>query len=640
MPPIPDTGWTTPTEFPDLSRAAALSFDVETYDPELDEHGPGWARGVGHIVGIAVGTPDGGRWYFPMRHTIEKATNLEPENVLRWARDALGNERQPKIGANVTYDVGWLRQEGVHVRGELHDVQFAEALLSESATVALDDLAERYLGEHKTTSVLYDWCSAYYGGAPTQKQRKNIYRTPPRLTGPYAEGDVDLPFRILNLQWPLLHQQGLWDVYRLECDLIPLMVEMRFAGVSVDVEEAARLREELLRQRDDALGNLRYHAGFDVNVNAKDSLARLFDSYGIPYSRTAKGNPSFTGAFLERVDHPIGQLVREVRMYEKLVGTFIDGYILDANVNGKVHGEFHQLRGDGNGARSGRYASSNPNLQNLPVRTDLGRQVRRCFVPDNGHERWRKYDYSQIEYRFLAHFAVGPMSDHVRSLYVTDPTIDFHDMTRELIKQQTGQDLRRGDVKNINFGLVYGMGIAALSRRLGLTVAQGKKLFASYHKGAPFVRPTMDECMREAQTNGYITTVLGRRSRFDLWEPEEFSKKEDRKKALPYALARQKYGPRIKRAYLHKALNRRLQGSAADEIKVAMLRCWKDGIYAETGVPRLQVHDELDFSDPGGKDDAFREMQRVMATAIPLRVPVLVGLDVGPNWGDVEEITT
>src|SRR5690606_17141235 len=206
-------------EFPNLSAAKALSVDVETYDPELKKHGPGWARGKGHIVGIAVGTNDGYRAYFPMRHTIEKDTNLDPANVLRWAKDTLADNR-PKVGANLTYDVGWLRWEGVPVGGMLYDVEFAEALLSESATVNLDDLGERYLGVGKTNDILYDWLSQYYGGKPSGEQRKNIYRAPPRLVGPYAEGDVDLPFRILNIQWGKLAEQGLLDIFEMECRLI------------------------------------------------------------------------------------------------------------------------------------------------------------------------------------------------------------------------------------------------------------------------------------------------------------------------------------------------------------------------------------------------------------------------------------
>jgi DNA polymerase I-like protein with 3'-5' exonuclease and polymerase domains len=639
MPAIPDTGWTTPTEFPDLRAARALSFDVETYDPHFKKQGPGWARGDGHISGLAVGTDDGRRWYFPMRHEVEPEYNLDPEHVLAWARDNLSNPRQPKVGANLTYDIGWLRQEGVRVAGELHDVQFAESLLHEARTVALEDLGQRYLDEGKVGDELYTWCATYYGGNETAIQRRNIYRAPPRLVGPYAESDADLPLRILSRQWPLLHAEGLWEVYRMECDLIPLMIEMRYAGVSVDIDATVQLKEQLQRELDDEHRRLEERVGFGVDVWANESLARVFDSLSLPYNKTKKtGKPSFTVGFLEGLEHPVGQAIREIRQRSKLITTFLDSYILDSHVNGKLYGQFHQLRSDEKGARSGRLSSSNPNLQNIPARTELGKLIRRVFVKDEGHLRWRKHDYSQIEYRGLAHYAVGPMADHVRELYRTDPNIDFHNMTQELIASMTGQELKRGDVKNTNFGLVYGMGIKALSRRLGLTAQEGKKLFASYHKGAPFVRATMEATSKEAERLGYITTILGRRSRFDLWESaDRFNDDDGKRQALPVEQAVRTWSS-IKRAYLHKALNRRLQGSAADLIKMAMLRCWQDGIFDATGVPRLTVHDELDFSDPGGRDEAFAAMLHVMETAVPFRVPVRVGTEIGPNWGDVEEV--
>lgn len=634
MPPIPETGWVAPTEFPDLRGAAALAVDVETYDPELKKHGPGWARGKGHICGIAVGVPEGHRWYFPIRHTIEKEQNLDPEHVIRWARDQLTNPNQPKIGANITYDIGWLRQEGIHVQGRLHDVQFAESILKESATVNLDDLGERYLGRGKETNLLYEWCSSYYGGKPSEDQRKNIYRAPPRLVGPYAQGDVDLPFHVLERQWPLLLQQGLMHLYDMECELIYLMVEMRFAGVTVDLNVAEELREQMVKGEEEFAGKINHIAGMEVNVNAAASIAEAFDALGIRYTRTSKGTPSFTKGFLKTLDHPIGPAINELRARKKFRGTFIEGYILNSHVNGKLYGSFHQLRGDDEGARSGRFSSSAPNLQNIPQRSKLGKQIRRCFIPDPGHRRWRKGDYSQIEYRSLAHYAIGPQSDLVRQRYNEDPNVDFHEMLKILVLEITGQDHPRDLIKNVNFGTLYGMGKKKLARYLNLSDEQAQALFDAIHAGAPFMRATMDATMEEARYLGYITTILGRRSRFDLWVPGHY---DPDAKPVSYDMAIRQYS-NPERAYLHKALNRRLQGSAADLLKAAMLKCWKDGIFHVTGVPRLTVHDELDFSDTGETDEAFAEMTRVMETAIQLRVPVKFENELGPNWGEVEKV--
>lgn len=633
MPPIPDTGWRPPTTLPDLSSAPALSIDCETYDPDLLTHGPGWARGVGHLVGVSIGVPGSHRWYFPIRHEVETGDNLEAGQVLAWLKVTLGNERQPKVGANLLYDVGWLRQEGVQVLGELVDVQYAEALLDEQAEVSLEVLAKKYLGEGKESSLLYRWCSDYYGGPTSSKQRGNIYRAPPRLVGPYAESDADLPLRIATVLYPLLQKEGLLELFRMECDLIPLLVEMRFAGVTVNVAGAEQLREALLQREKDEQLKLNALAGRQVDINAAASLAKAFDIAGIPYNFTEKGTPSFTKSFLTSINHPIAESIREIRKLSKLRGTFVESYILESHINGKVYGQFHPLRGDEGGTRSGRFSSSTPNLQNLPSRDDeLAPLVRGLFIPDAGHLQWRKYDYSQIEYRFLAHFAVGPMSDDIRTIFNQDANTDYHEMTRTLVHQQTGQLLDRKPIKNINFGLIYGMGVERLASGLGLSKAKGKELFAAYHKGAPFAKATMEKYVEEATVSGTITTILGRKSRFDLWEPAVWSSEAV---ALPYDKAIRSYG-QIRRAYTHKALNRLLQGSAADLMKKAMWKCWRDGIFDATGVPRLTVHDELDFSDRGDRPEAFSEMQHILETAIPLRIPVKADGEAGPNWGHVQ----
>jgi DNA polymerase I-like protein with 3'-5' exonuclease and polymerase domains len=646
MPPIPETGWRPPQYLPNLSAARYLQIDVETWDPYLIEHGPGWARGKGHIVGMSVGTDDGYSWYFPIRHEVEPQDNLDPSHVLAWARDTLSNPYQPKIGANLMYDVGWLRQEGVFVRGELVDVQFAEALLDEHADVNLEALSQRYLGEGKVSSLLYQWCAQYYGGEANGSQRANIYRTPPRLAGPYAESDARLPAQVLWRQYQRLISEGLLDLLRMECALIPLLIDMRFAGVSVDTARAEQTRDLLLCKSAEESEKLRQIVGFDVEVGSADSVARAFDRIGAAYNRTAKGKPTFTKEFLEGCHNPVADRVVAIRQLEKLRTTFIESYILESNVNGKLYCQFHPLRGDAYGTRGGRFSSSNPDLQNIPSRDPYwGPIIRSLFVPDAGHKCWRKYDYSQIEYRFLVHYAVGPGSDEVRALFNSNPDTDYHDMTLSLVAPYAHWDVSTKELrkqwrkllKNINFGFVFGMGEGTLADTLHLPKAESKALLATYHQGAPFVRPTLAACAEEAQLLGFITTILGRRSRFDKWEPRHRNYDEE-VTPLPYEQALRLWGPQIMRAYTYIAVNNRLQGSAAELLKTAMYLCHTGGVFQATGVPRLTVHDELDFSDPGGCGEAFREMQHIMETAIMLRIPVRAGLDMGPDWGHVEEV--
>lgn len=645
MPPIPDTGWQTPTYFPNLSTAPYISIDTETWDPDLLERGPGWGRGVGHLVGVSVGVP-GGKWYFPMRHEVEAHDNLDPDTVLSWLRDTLGNPNQPKIGANILYDVGWLEYSGVAVKGELIDVQYAEALLDERARVNLEQLSQKYLNEGKSSNLLYKWCSDYYGGQPNSDQRKNIYRSPPRLVGHYAESDADLPLRLAPLLYGLMQREGLIDVFRMECGLIRLMVKMRMAGVRVDLQKANHIRDILETRESLEQKKLDDLVGLKVDVNQTTTIVRAFDKMGLSYPRTAPsknhptGQPSFTKQFLETVENPVANSIREIRRLQKLRGTFIESYILNSHIKGMVYGQFHLLRGDDGGTRSGRLSSSNPNLQNIPIRDkELAKIIRGMFVPDLGHLYWRKYDYSQIEYRFLVHFAVGLGSNEVRALFNENPHIDYHEMTLDMVAPEAGWDVStpelrkewRRPIKNINFGLIYGMGVPKLSRDLGITVKAGKSLFAHYHRAVPFAKSTADAASAEAKSTGIITTILGRKSRFDLWGPSGYH--EDAL-GLPLNAAILKYG-RIERAYTHKALNRRLQGSAADLMKKAMWECDKSGVFDYTGVPRLTVHDELDFSDPGGKDDGFEYIHRTMETCMPLRIPVRAEMEIGPDWGNV-----
>ena len=632
MPDIPETGWRPPAEFPNLAAAPAIALDVETWDPELKESGPGWARGVGHIVGVSIAVPGWRGWYFPIRHEVEPEMNLDPSKVLGWLKSVLG-DRRPKVGANLLYDIGWLRQEGVRVGGPWYDIQNAEALLnSESPSVALDSLAQAYLGQGKETSLLYQWCADFYGGNPTERQRANIYRSPSRLAGPYAEADATLPLEIIARQWPVLEERGLLPIFDLETRLMPPLLEMRFKGVQVDVNLAEQRRDEFAAIIEDSEEKMKYIAGIKVNPAANATIKEAFDKLGLHYHTTAAGNASFGADFLEGVDHPLAAEILRWRRASKLKGTFIESYILEKQVNGRLHCQFHQLRGDENGTRSGRLSSSGPNLQNIPVRTAEGKMIRSMFVSD---VRWRKYDYSQIEYRLLAHHAVGQGADDIRHRYNSDPNIDYHEATQQMIKDMASLELERRSTKTVNFGLIYGMSQRELARRLGLDSGEGAELFRAYHKAVPFAKATAQACSATAERDGYITTLLGRRSEFPLWVPADYRAAQNAK-ALPFEEALLKYG-KLSRAFTHKALNRRLQGGAADIMKAAIVRLYEDGVFDDTGIPALTVHDELDFEDEGPEDSpAWDELRHVMQTCVGCRVPILVDGGIGKSWADAD----
>ena len=669
LPSFVDTGWRPPTEFPNLSGATLLSFDTETKELDLD-NGPGWARGQGHIIGLSIGARDAqgntGAWYFPVRHEVDPELNLDSRNVFGWANEVLSTQTR-KVGANLTYDIGWLGEEGVTVNGPLEEVQFAEALIDSDAFVALDILGHKYAGRGKATSGLFEWIREAYPNTPISKWKSDLYRTSPKLVGPYGVDDAILPIEVMLKQAPILAREQLEYVYRLECDLIPLMIRMRREGVSVNTGLASQMLEELQDETKVLYQKIFYQYGYNINASDSGNLGRLFDHVGIPYPRNRptetnpKGSPSVRKEWLAALTHPLGDLLNEIREHEKICGTFLKSYVLGKSIRvpgsngiGKLFPQFHQMKGDENGTVVGRYSSSDPNLQNIPSRTDLGKRVRQLFEFDIGHFNWKKYDYSQIHYRILAHNAVddpkGPYggAEALRQSYLLDPKMDYHQKVYMNVAPLMGWSITDADIiknkrriiKNVNFSLLYGVGMDAMIFKylIGMSKEEVKRFFDSYYTGAPYVKPTMQAIANEVQSLGYVTTLLGRRIRFNLWEPikKDYDNPE---MPLPYRSAIDQWGSAIKRAFDYRGVNYKFQGSEPDIMKHGMRECLNSGVFDYTGVPRLTVHDELNFSvrdDTPKTREAFAFIRNTMQNTIRLRVPVYVDENNGPNWGKAD----
>jgi len=634
-PPIPEECDWRPRDFPRLDSAEELIIDIETYDPDLRSKGPG-VRRDGYIVGIAVATEDDS-WYFPMEHEQQydpNGLNLDRDIVLRWAKRELVREKIPKIGTNLMYDLDYLWEAGVKVPGPYYDVQVAEPLIDENAfTYSLDSLANKYLGEGKRDEALYTWLSLAYGGQPTRKdQGGNIYRAPPQMVGHYALGDVEQPREILRKQKMIMEMkdENVTGIFDLETRLIPLLLAMRRRGVRVDVEGAQKLDTRLV----DKAAELRERLTLEgIDPNSGETIARWCEANGLGYKRTEAGNPSFRADWLENHNNEIIRSIREVRRLEKHAGTFVQGTILNNQVNGRVHCQFHQLRGDEYGAVSGRFSSSHPNLQNIPARDEeLGPLIRGLFLPDEG-EDWYSDDWSQIEFRLLVNYGKGISAWRTRQQYLEDPNTDFHKFVADLT------EIDRRPAKNINFGLVYGMGEPTMAANLGRPLEEVKPMFNTYHARLPFIRELYNECDRLAKRRGWIRTILGRKRRWDRWQSKD--RKEAKKDgAFSFEEAEEKYGkePRIQRAYTHKALNSLLQGGAADIMKKAMVDIWETGICDILGAPLLTVHDELNWSVPKTHEakEAHDHARLIMETCVPLRLPLLVDSGSGNNWGEAK----
>lgn len=637
-PSIPKTGWVKKNHFPDLSGAKVICFDVETKDPNIKTKGAGWGRGDGHIIGVALATDDGFKQYYPIRH--EGYENHNAHDVLDYCREQLGRSYQAKLGHNVIYDCGWLEHEGVQIKGDLHDTWTAAKLIDHGASAALEELGQHYLGEGKTSEELYEWMWKAFGqGKPKSKKdlrdvaMSNLYRCPPELVGFYGESDVDLPIRLARKQFEELEKLGLWEVYRMECDLIPILVQMRLAGVSVDLDAAERARDQFLNASLETQKRVDEIAGRPINTGSPVEMEKVFTSLRIPFNRTANGKMSLTGEFLKGVQHPLGQLIVDLEELKKYSSTFIENAILGSHVNGKIHGEFNPLR-----AVTGRMSASNPNLQQVPSRNDLAKVVRAIFVPDTGHVAIGKWDYSSVESRILAHYAVGIGAKALRKEYNDNPLTDYHDWTIKTVKQTTGITLERKPAKVISFGLGYGASLKKLASMLGLTVEQATPMFEAYHGGMPFVSSTMKHLSEFAEEHGYTRTILGRRAQFDRYEPKYTPKGAPRPIALPFQQAVRAYGPNIARAYLHKAVNYTIQGSAADLMKSAIVKCHKAGVFDATGFPRLVVHDELIYSMKEGYNrEDFIEMRDIMENAVKFKVPIRTEGEIGPNWAKTEK---
>lgn len=632
-PPIPDDMLWCPDAFPNLSAAKTISVDVETWDPDLKEKGPGAHRGS-YLVGIAVGTEDR-QWYFPMEHENQydpNGVNLPREAVLEWARDNLCGP-QTKLFANAMYDLEFLWCADVQVPGPYIDVQVAAPLIDENAgSYALGKLADLYGLEGKDESRLYEWLARAYGGQATRRaQGGRIALAPPEMVAQYAMSDVRLPFEVYERQKKELARDDLEEIFDVESRLIPLLLAMRLRGVAVDVKEANELDDKLVSKAAEYREQLAEQGITDPW--SADNLASWCDTNDIAYRTTPKGAPSFRGPWLENHQHDTMQLVHQVRRLEKHAGTFIQGTVLSNEVNGRIHTQFHQLRGDEYGTVSGRFSSSHPNLQNIPSRDDeLGPLIRGLFIPDEGHE-WRSDDWSQIEFRLLVHYGGGETAARTREAYRRDNSTDFHQWVAEL----TGID--RKPAKNINFGLVYGMGEVTMANNMGRDINEVRPMFDQYHSELPFVRSIYKKVQDAANKRGYICTILGRRRRWELYESTDW--KTGRKDgSMSHAEALEKYGSefRIRRAYTHKALNALLQGGAADIMKKAMVDIWESGICDVLGAPLLTVHDELNWSVPlhcQAANEAHLEAVRLMEVTCNdrLRLPLRVDSTRGKNWG-------
>ena len=621
----PKTEWIPPTELPDLTSAVRIAIDVETRDPNLKTNGPGWSTGDGEVVGYAIAVEN---WsgYIPIRH--QGGGNLDERIVNKWLKKVFECPAE-KIMHNAQYDLGWIKRMGFTVNGRIIDTMLIASLLDENRfSYTLNSLAYDYLNKTKSEKALVE-AARQFGIDP----KAEMWKMPAMHVGPYAQVDAELTLELWSCFSVLLGKEDLWPIANLELDLLPCLVDMTMRGVRIDANRLERTRDQILKREKGVIKQIKDMAGANVEIWAAQSLAKAFDKVGVDYPKTEKGAPSFTKLFLQEHKHPLAQLILEARNLNKTSGTFINTIMKHCRKDGRIHSHINQIRSDDGGTVSGRISMSNPNLQQIPARDPvIGPMIRSLFLPEEG-EQWAAIDFSQQEPRILVHYAHvygkmrGVQLDACQEFvdgYNNNPDMDFHTMVAEMA------NISRKQAKTINLGMMYGMGVNKLSEQMDIEVSEAKALVKQYHSRVPFVKGLMQGVtnrLNDKASAGSIRSLLGRKCRFDLWEPDTFAMN----KALPYRDAIKEYGEttRLKRAYTYKALNRLIQASAADMTKKAMVDIYKSG-----RLPMLQVHDELAMSV---KDRAeAEEVSKIMVGAVPLEVPSQCDIEIGPSWGEAK----
>ena len=610
----PETEWVMPEELKDLRGHKEIAIDLETNDPHLKQLGSGNVTKRGHIAGVAVAV-EGWSGYFPIHH--EQGGNMDKKLVLEWLQDILNQEKTTFIFHNAMYDVCWLRSAGLTIKGPIVDTMIAASLIDENRmSYALNPLAKQYVGLGKDEKVLVEAAKEYGLDA-----KADMWRLPPMFVGQYAERDAESTLKLWQRLKIEIYNQELMDVFTLETDLFPCLVDMRFKGVRVDLEKAQNIKLNLIKREETLIKKIKDLTGVHVEIMAARSIAKAFDKLKLPYDRTAKSNePSFTKNFLQNHPHELPKAIAEARELNKAHSTFIDS-ITKHEVDGRIHADINQIRSDAGGTVTGRFSMSNPNLQQIPARhPELGPMIRSIFIPEEKHV-WGSFDYSQQEPRILVHYAKLQNLegvDEIVDAYNTGDA-DFHQVVADMA------GIERKQAKTINLGLMYGMGKNKLMAELGLMKESAEKLIRQYHSKAPFVKQLMDNVSRKANDRGKIRTLGGRACHFDLWQPVQFGVF----KPLPLEQARKEYDEPLKRAFTYKALNKLIQGSAADMTKKSMVALYKNGI-----IPHIQIHDEVDISIESQKQ--AEDIIEIMESAVELKVPNKVDYEKGANWGEIK----
>ena len=597
----PDTGWRPPEYFPRLASAgdkyATVDFETDGTD----------VYGKSRMCGIAVRTQSKKNFYFPTRH--QGGGNLDQDTVIRWANDEL--KGLDLRFAEAKFDISIGKKDGLDFEKlgcKPKEVQFRASLLDEyRRNVDLDTLGQECLGKPKL-----------------EIDKKSLFEMPSYLVGPYAEMDVEITDEVFDYQQPLIESEGLQTVVDLEDDIIYAVLHMEGNGARLDVPKLKSWRGQLRGEFHKRVKQIADVTGLNINPNSPQDLEKLFSLLQEPFGRTAKGQGSFPDEFLRTVNQPQIINARVARNITGLESKYTEKY-WKLLVNDHIRYKLHQLKGNEYGTVAGRFSSSSTNIQQVfdakRQRKKMGRIfrelfghdfiIRELFIPDPGMF-WVRADASQIEFRLFAHYS---KSEKLINAYLNNPKIDFHEIVAELM----GVD--RQEAKDLNFGMLYCMGRDKLAASLGLSREESDKLYEQYNQMFPEVRKLIYEAIDVAEKRGWVKTILGRRARFSRYHEEGYPPGNSNK----IELLNDRY---------HAALNRVIQGSAADVLKLKLRELYRERVNLGIHKLRFVVHDEFDM-DVERRENVVRIKEFLdRDLGLGIRVPLTWEVKNGPNWAE------
>lgn len=573
-----------------------LEQDFFAFDTETDGIDPITAQ----LVGLSFAVKENEAWYVPV-----PADREEADRILAHFSPALQNPKSQKIGQNIKFDILVIKKYGIHVAGQLFDTMIAHYLLNPELRHGMDYLAETYL-KYKTVPI-----ESLIG--PKGKKQLSMRDVPVEQVAEYAAEDADVTLKLKNYFAPLLKKEDVESLfYEIEMPLIYVLAEMEYTGVTLDTAALKQSSETLTSELRKLESEIHALAGMPFNINSTRQVGEvLFEHLKIEEKakKTKTGSYSTSEEVLEKMrsKHPIVGKLLEYRGLKKLLSTYIDALPELINPStGKIHTSYNQAV-----TATGRLSSTNPNLQNIPVRDELGREIRKAFTADNEDCLFFSADYSQIELRIMAHLSNDP---HMIEAF--NSGADIHAATAAKIYgipvEEVTSDMRR-KAKTANFGIIYGISVFGLAERLNIPRSESKELIEGYFKTYPGIRDYMDESVRIAKENGYVETIY------------------KRKRFLPDIRSNNA----IVRGYAERnAINAPIQGSAADIIKVAMVRIFNrfeaEGLKSKM---ILQVHDELNFNVYKNEAESVKKIVlEEMENVLNLQVPLIADCGEGTNW--------